>query len=49
VGSLPNDSSKKKKDPKTIAITIIPIIPRVELFFSNSNTHFIQKVNLKIL
>jgi hypothetical protein len=45
--------SKKKRDPKPMAITIIPIIPRIDFFFSNPNTRFIQQIilkdNLKIL
>jgi hypothetical protein len=48
MGSLPTDSSKKKKDPKPMAKTIIPIIPRIDFFFSsNPNTRFIQQIILK--
>jgi len=45
---LSNLFSKKKKEPKPIAITIIPIIQEVDfLLFSNPTTHFFQQIILK--
>jgi len=46
--SPPTISSKKKREPTPIAMTIIPIIPRIDLFFfSDFNNRFIQQILLK--